>query len=107
MTTGATSSSVKATTPMNAKVRRVWNDCGTAGRSWRPSRAWGSQPESNRCPSGAGVGAGAAGPAPRASGTSALGELVAGAPDREHELGEGGVVLDLLAQVAHVDVDRL
>ena len=36
-----------------------------------------------------------------------LGELVAGTADRQHELGEGGIVLDLVAQVADVDVDRL
>src|SRR4051794_15963033 len=107
MTTGAAGVSVSATTPLNANVRRGWNDCGTEGRSCRLSRASGSQPESNRCPSGGVPWAGAAGSVPRTSATSVLGELVAGAPDGEHELRERGVVLDLLAQVAHVDVDRL
>src|SRR4249919_1279241 len=68
---------------MNAKVSRVWNERGTDGR--REGRA----------------------SAGRTSATSALGELVAGAPDREHELRRRRVVLDLVAQVAHVDVDRL
>src|SRR6188472_1517159 len=107
MTTGATRMSVSATTPMNANVRRVWNDWGTVGRSWRESRAWGSQPESKRWPSGAVPCAGAAGSGPRTSATSVLGELVAGAPNGQHELRHGGIVLDLLAQVAHVDVDGL
>src|SRR5215218_5936914 len=90
-TTGDTSNRVSATTPMNAKVRRVWNERGTLGRSpERPSRR-----------SGGAVSGG------RGADTSALGELVARAAHREDELGQGGIVLDLVAQVAHVDVDRL
>src|SRR5215218_7697467 len=112
MTTGATSISVGATTPMNANVRRVWNDCGTEGRRWRLSRCVGAQPESKPCcpPRGAevaGARAVAAGSVPRGSATSALGELVAGATHGEHELRQRRIVLDLVAQVAHVDVDRL
>src|SRR5262249_11717779 len=38
---------------------------------------------------------------------SALGEGVPGAPDREDERGVARVVLELLAQVAHMDVDGL
>jgi len=38
---------------------------------------------------------------------SALGEGVADTPDRLDEDGVGWVVLDLVAEVAHVDVDRL
>ena len=38
---------------------------------------------------------------------SALGEGVADTAHRQHELRRRGIVLDLLAQVADVDVDRL
>src|SRR5689334_3478324 len=101
MTIGATRSSVRATTPMNANVSRVWNDCGTLGRRCRGSRR-GAHPESN-----AGGEPAAAGSVPRGSATSALGELVAGSADGQDELRQRRIVLDLVAQVAHVDVDRL
>src|SRR5206468_8531141 len=39
--------------------------------------------------------------------SSALGEGVADSPHGQDERGRSGVVLDLLAQVADVDVDRL
>src|SRR5207245_2867593 len=114
MTIGATSARVRATMPMNAKVSRVWNDCGTGGRSWRPPRAARSPPDSKCCsPSALGavidgdLESAAAGSGARASAMSALGELVAGAADGQDELRQGRVVLDLVPQVGHVDVDRL
>ena len=109
MTTGATRTSVSATTPMNANVRRVWNDCGTDGPDLaRRPCARGAQPESNAwCPLPVAEGAAAAGSVPCGSATSVLGELVAGASHRQHELRQRRIVLDLVAQVAHVDVDRL
>ena len=76
---------------MNANVSRVWNDCGTGLRR-RPS--W------PRGPAEAASGA-------RTSAISALGELVAGTADGQDELRQRRVVLDLVAQVADVDVDRL
>src|SRR6187455_2527776 len=108
MTIGATRARVSATTPMKASVRRVWNDCGTEGRIWRPSFGRGAQPESNAWgPLPAGEGAAAAGSVPCGSATSVLGELVAGPAHGKHELRQRRIVLDLVAQVAHVDVDRL
>src|SRR6185436_20186449 len=56
------------------------------------------------------VSPGAASAAPSASvglSPSALGEGVADTTDRLDEGGVGGVILDLVAQVAHVDVDCL
>ena len=44
---------------------------------------------------------------PRARGRSALGERVPDTADGLDEGGLRGVVLELVAQVAHVDVDRL
>src|SRR3954451_18162063 len=87
-TTGATRTSVSATIPVKAKASRVWNDWGTDGRrrsSPRPAPAAGWLP----------------------SAMSVLGELVARAAHGQHELRQRRVVLDLVAQVAHVDVDRL
>src|SRR5215470_1133967 len=78
-----TSSNVSAMTATNATVRRPWNVRGINRRS----RA-GNRDED----------------APAAS---ALGEGVPDTSDRQDEGGDGGVVLDLVAQVAHVDVDRL
>src|SRR5665811_1383451 len=46
-------------------------------------------------------------PRPATSGASALDEGVADSPHGQHEDRRGRVVLDLLAQVADVDVDRL
>src|SRR5215208_4046890 len=43
----------------------------------------------------------------RRCGTSALGECVTDASNRHDERRSGGIVLDLVAEVAHVDVDRL
>src|SRR3954453_17912287 len=111
---GATSASVRARIPMNANVSRVWNDCGTGGRSGRASRVLRSQPDS-KCwsPSALGAGtegaraSGVAGFGNRASAMSVLGELVAGAADGQDELRQGRVVLDLVPKVGHVDVDRL
>ena len=103
MTIGATRASVSATTPMNANVSRVWNERGTVGR--REARASADRPSAGRGAGARGVvGAPSGG---RTSATSALGELVAGAPDGQDELRHRRVVLDLVAQVAHVDVDRL
>src|SRR5690242_8029889 len=77
----ATSPSVSATIPTNAIVSRAWNVRGTS----RPNSRGSFLP---RC-------------------ASALGE---GVPDTTHRLderGRGRIVLNLVPQVAHVDVDRL
>src|SRR6476661_6541890 len=77
----ATRPSVSATTPTNAIVRRAWNVRGTRRRPMRASVK----------------------PPP----ASAFGEGVADTAHRLDECRRGGIVLDLVAQVAHVDVDRL
>src|SRR4029078_7140734 len=76
----ATRPSVRATTPTNAIVRRAWNVRGTRRRPMRASVR----------------------PPP-----SAFGEGVADTAHRLDACRRGGIVLDLVAQVAHVDVDRL
>src|SRR3954447_23068088 len=74
--------SVSATTARNAPVSRPWNVLGKTRRN-------GPWP-------------------PRASAAlSALGEGVADTSDRQDEGRHGRVVLDLVAQMADVDVDRL
>src|SRR3974390_2450949 len=102
MITGVIRPSVTATTATKAIVRRLWNERGTDGLGARTPR--------RRC-SCCGVSASEPPVSPavdaRGSPMSAPGELVAGAPDRQHEPRQRRVVLDLLAQVAHVDVDRL
>src|SRR3954447_24434078 len=85
MTTGATSAIVSATMPTNAPVSRHWSVLGTVRRNGRRRPA----PPRDR------------------SSASALAEGVAGTTNRHHELRRAGIVLDLVAQVADVDVDRL
>src|SRR5262245_19315541 len=82
MTSTDTSSSVRATTATKPSVRRAWNPRGSS----RPSRG---RRVRSLMP------------------LSALGEGVPGTPDGEHEGRRRGVVLDLVAQVAHVNVDGL
>ena len=107
MTTGATRTSVSATTP-DERERQAGLERLRHGRpALAPVARRGSQPESKRWPPARGPCVGCRRSGPRTSATSALGELVAGAPDRQHELRHRRVVLDLVAQVAHVDVDRL
>src|SRR5262245_42117988 len=77
----ATRPSVSATMPTNATVRRAWKVRGTS--RFKP---FGRD---------------------RPDGSSALGEGVADTAHRLDERRRGGIVLDLVAQVAHVDVDRL
>src|SRR4051812_33133613 len=85
MTTGATSAIVSATMPTNAPVSRHWSVRGTVRGNGRRRPA-----------------------PPRArSSASALGEGVAGTTNRHHELRRAGIVLDLVAQVADMHVDRL
>ena len=81
---GPDEASVSATTPTKASVSRPWNV-----RGMEPAQA--PRP------------AAAAGRPAR----SALGEGVADTADRQDERRRGGIVLDLVAQVADVDVDRL
>ena len=83
MTSPETSSRVSAMTATNATVSRPWNVRGMSRRSRRGSR--------NR----------------RRPDASALGEGVADTPHRQDEGGHRRVVLDLLAQMADVDVDGL
>src|SRR5688572_32572379 len=70
-------------TAMNATVRRPWNVRGKSRRTRRQGRVR------------------------RITGRSALGERVADATDGQDEGRRGRIVLDLLAQVADVDVDGL
>src|SRR4029079_8360963 len=75
--------SVSATTARNAPVSRPWK---VRGRSRRRRRGR---------------------PMRRSETSSALGECVADTSDRQDERGCARVVLDLVAQMAHVDVDGL
>src|SRR6187200_1585004 len=75
--------SVSATTARNAPVSRPWK---VRGRSRRKRRGR---------------------PMRRSETSSALGECVADTSDRQNESRRSGVVLDLVAQMAHVDVDGL
>src|SRR5262245_44618258 len=77
----ATRPSVSATMPTNATVSRAWNVLGTSRFSPREMD--------------------------RPDRSSALGEGVTDTAHRLDERWRGGIVLDLVAQVAHVDVDRL
>src|SRR5688500_1497130 len=81
MTTAETSSRVSATTPTKPSVSRAWKVRGARRRNFF-SR-------------------------PRGRGLSALGECIADSAHGQHERRRRGVVLDLVAQVADVDIDRL
>src|SRR6478752_7094905 len=83
MTRTVTRASVSVTTNKNAHVRRPWNVCGRSRRN-RPGRR-----------------------ARRSTGRSALGEGVADTPHRQDEGRRRRIVLDLVPQMADVDVDRL
>src|SRR4029079_18472366 len=83
MTRTVTSRRVSATTAMKAPVRRPWNVRGRSRRSRSGTRE-------RRC-----------------AGRSALGEGVADTSHRQDERGRRRVVLDLVAQMADVDVDGL
>ena len=83
MTSTETSSRVSAMTATKATVSRPWNVRGMSRRSRRGSR--------NR----------------RRPDASALGEGVADTPHRQDEGGHRRIVLDLVAQMAHVHVDGL
>src|SRR6478735_2257181 len=83
MTRTVTSSRVRATTAMKAPVRRPWNVRGRSRRSRSGTRER------------------------RSAGRSALGERVADTSHRQDERRRRRVVLDLVAQMADVHVDRL
>src|SRR3954471_6870100 len=83
MTRTVTSASVSVTTNRKAPVRRPWNVRGRSRRN-RPGMR-----------------------ARRSTGRSALGEGVPDTPHRQDEHRRRRVVLDLVPQVADVDVDRL
>src|SRR3954465_7159630 len=83
MTRTVTSASVSVTTNRKAAVRRPWNVRGRSRRN-RPGMR-----------------------ARRSTGRSALGEGVPDTPHRQDEHRRRRVVLDLVPQVADVDVDRL
>src|SRR3954470_1755014 len=83
MTRTVTSARVSVTTNRNAPVRRPWKVLGRSRRN-RPGMR-----------------------ARRSTGRSALGEGVADTPHRQDERRGRRVVLDLVAQMAHVHVDRL
>src|SRR6478672_2762081 len=90
---------VRATTPAKPRVSRLWRVFGPR-RRMRAGISRGSRRQRDRAagsPSIAGT------PVP----DSALGEGVADATDGHDERRRGGVVLDLVAEVADVDVDRL
>src|SRR5688500_17486056 len=79
-------------TPMNDNARRPWNERGSQRRTKRGGRMrrhmrrnWSLRP------------------AP----ASALGECVADTSNRQDKRGGRGIVLDLVAKVADMDVDRL
>src|SRR6187455_1071112 len=83
MTRSVTSARVSVTTARNASVRRHWKERGRSRRRRSAIPCGGS-----------GV-------------RSALGEGVTDTSHRQHEHRRGRVVLDLVAQMAHVDVDGL
>src|SRR6188472_2237091 len=83
MTRTVVRSSVRATTARNAPVSRPWKVRGRSRRSRRGRRTR------------------------RSGGRSALGECVTDTSDRQDERRCGRVVLDLVAQMADVDVDGL
>src|SRR4029078_6337157 len=83
MTRTVTRASVSVTTNRNAPVRRPWNVRGRSRRN-RPGRR-----------------------ARRSTGLSSLREGVADTPHRQDECRRRRIVLDLVPQVADVDVDRL
>src|SRR6476661_8796662 len=120
-----TSSRVSATTLANPSVSRLWSVFGPAFRIIRGIRRGRlrrrrgprsrSRPDpaagASRRPAAPDSGPGAIGSgSPLVAGSGAvfglpLGEGVADAADRHDERGHGRVVLDLVAQVADVDVD--
>src|SRR5712675_374486 len=83
MTRTVTRSRVSATTARKAPVSRPWKVRGVSRR-----RGSGRRRRPPACP-------------------SALGEGVADTPHRQHEHRGRRIVLDLVAQMADVDVDRL
>src|SRR4051794_36896615 len=93
ITTADTRASVTAVTPTKLSVRRSWSDGRVRERARPPSRR--TRPGSRRTSRRAGAG------------PSAFGERVADSTDRQHELRGRRIVLDLVAQMADVDVDRL
>src|SRR5947208_921307 len=114
---------VSTTTPTNASVSRACRlrgtmRAGTMRRSSPLSPEVGARPPVILAGTGIRAGASPASPASTASkvstgsaggslSPSALGEGVADSPHGQDEGGRGGIVLDLLAKVADVDVDRL
>src|SRR5712672_3355200 len=81
MTKIETSANVRATTPTNARVSRAWKVRGVSFPMTRRNR-------------------------PRWRGLP-LGECVAHPSDGQDERGHGRIVLDFVAEMADMDVDRL
>src|SRR5439155_25863290 len=112
---------VSTTPPTNASVSRACRlrgtmRAGTMRRSSPLSPDVGARPPVILAGAGIRAGASPASPASTVSkvstgsaggSLSALGEGVADSPHGQDEGGRGGIVLDLLAKVADVDVDRL
>ena len=105
MTAGPTRSRVSATTEMNPRVNRPWKVRGIIRRSGRGS--WNLLADSEPGAAPATVPAAVPGAVPDGAPGSALGEGVAGTSNGQHEDRRRWIVLDLLAQVADVDIDRL
>src|SRR6266536_6633994 len=105
MTTMDTIPRVRTTTPTNASVSRACRVRGTI----RPGRAPRRRRSPRPCPRTLSADEidGSASVTGMTAGRSALGERVADSPDGKDEGRRRGVVLDLLAQMAHVDVDGL
>src|SRR5436309_746153 len=104
---------VRTTTPTNASVSRACRLRGTM-RAGTRRRSRLMSPEVGARPPGVSAGGGVRSGSSTVSmvstastASSALGEGVADSPHGQDERGRSGVVLDLLAQVADVDVDRL
>src|SRR3954469_2686208 len=104
-TNTVTSRSDRATTPANPSVRRPWSVFGQIFRTTAGIRC-GRCRRSHlaRSPSGS---AGTGSPGALEAPGSALGERVADTTHRHDEGGHGRIVLDLVAQMADMDVDRL
>src|SRR5947207_5185545 len=97
--------SVRATIPARPSVSRAWKVRGSVRLTFRANRAGG--PARREAAAGSAVSTtSSCGPAASVL-DSALGECVADSSDGQHERRSGRVVLDLLPEVADMDVDRL
>src|SRR5688572_24418695 len=94
MTSAETTTSATVTTRTKPRVSRAWKVCGMKARTRRRYQGRRGLPRP-------------VAPGRDVVARSALGEGVSGSSDGQDERRARRVVLDLVAQVAHVDVDRL